>query len=291
MYYTVYKITNLENGKVYIGAHKTNDLDDGYMGSGKIIIRAIKKYGIEHFHKEYLEIFDNADDMFKMESNLVDNDFILREDTYNLKLGGEGSFDFINNNTELRVAKNKLAAQRTHEALERKYGDGWKSFIRERMESAVSSSDRSKWSRINGLKMTGFFKGQKHTQETKSTISKKAKERLKDKTKNSQFGTKWITDGIYNKKINSSDDVPDGWRYGRVMDVDKLNTKNLLQREKYESHTKKHQQKVDDIKKWHNNFIESDYKSVREFVRMSDYPNTSQQLSRLFKKYIPNYMN
>lgn len=291
MYYTVYKITNLVNGKIYIGVHRTKDLDDGYMGSGKIIIRAIKKYGVEHFHKEYLEIFDNVDDMFNMESNLVDNDFILREDTYNLKLGGEGSFDFINNNTELRVAKNRLAAQRTHEALERKYGDGWKSFIRERMESAVSVNDRSEWSRVNGLKMAGFFKGQKHTQETKDIIGKKAQERLKDKTKNSQFGTKWITDGICNRKINSSDDVPDGWHYGRVIDVKNPNKKKLLQRERHERYTKNQQQKVEVIKEWYDKFIKSEYKSVREFVRMSDYPNSSQQLSRSFKKYIPNYNN
>ena len=54
-YNFVYKTTNLVNGKIYIGQHKTNNLEDGYIGSGVSFSRAVAKYGKENFKFEIIE--------------------------------------------------------------------------------------------------------------------------------------------------------------------------------------------------------------------------------------------
>lgn len=86
MFFTVYKVTNEINGKVYVGAHKTEDLNDGYMGSGKAIKRAIRKYGKESFEKKILAVFDNPQAMFALERLLVE----INDTSYNMNHGGLG---------------------------------------------------------------------------------------------------------------------------------------------------------------------------------------------------------
>ena len=96
MYYTIYRVTNIINGKTYTGMHKTNNLNDGYMGSGKLIKRAISKYGTENFKKEILFVFDNEDEMNAKESELVTEEFVKEDTNYNLCPGGKGGWGYIN---------------------------------------------------------------------------------------------------------------------------------------------------------------------------------------------------
>lgn len=87
MYYTVYRITNTLNGKIYVGMHQTEDLDDGYLGSGKVIRNSVNKNGESLFQKEILFVFDTEEEMRQKEKELVTEEFCLRDDTYNLTPG------------------------------------------------------------------------------------------------------------------------------------------------------------------------------------------------------------
>jgi hypothetical protein len=90
MFYTVYITTNLVNGKKYIGKHATSNLEDGYLGSGLVLSRAIQKYGRENFEKQILFVFDTEQEMNDKEAELVDIEIVLSEEYYNVSLGGAG---------------------------------------------------------------------------------------------------------------------------------------------------------------------------------------------------------
>lgn len=99
----VYLTTNLINNKIYVGVHKTKDpyTFDGYIGNGIHITwpcsyehpktyfqYAVKKYGVKNFKRETISIFDNEDDAYLLESQIVNEEFLQRKDVYNLICGG-----------------------------------------------------------------------------------------------------------------------------------------------------------------------------------------------------------
>jgi hypothetical protein len=145
MKYVVYQIRCKRTDKIYIGKHQTTNVDDEYMGSGKLLLHAVKKHGVENFEKTILHVFDNEADMNSKEAELVTEEFCDRKDTYNLCPGGKGGWGFVN-------AKG-LAAGGDHSSTGRKgaTGDGgrvalstrWKNDRERMIEISKEASSRS----------------------------------------------------------------------------------------------------------------------------------------------------
>lgn len=89
-YHIIYKTTNLINNKIYVGMHSTDNLNDGYLGSGWILKQAIKKHSKENFKREVLLVLPSRKEAREIEALLVDTEFISRQNTYNLQEGGMG---------------------------------------------------------------------------------------------------------------------------------------------------------------------------------------------------------
>lgn len=201
MFYTIYQITNLLDGKIYIGKHQTKCFDDGYMGSGKILRRAIKKYGEENFKKEILFVFETEDEMNAKEAELVNEEFVARADTYNLCFGGRGGFAYINKFLPNgMLGKQQSVRQKTK--------------AKELMLQLQVKLDVKEIGRLGGLKSSGFS-NRSHTEETKQKMSIAISAKARG-SQNSQFGTMWITNGTESRKIKKDlDNIPEGWYKGR----------------------------------------------------------------------------
>lgn len=213
MYYTVYRVTNKVNGKIYVGVHKTNNLDDGYMGSGKYLRRAQEKQGLENFEKEILFVFDNPEEMYAKEAEIVNEDFLSEENTYNLTLGGHGGWYSCNTKEGVENRKHIFSIWQKAgvDAYTRKLNsdEEFRERCRINSKKAIQNINENRKMYLPN----GSFFGKTHSEESKLKMSEAASNRTGEK--NSQFGTIWITNGNENRKIKKSEVIPEGWEKGR----------------------------------------------------------------------------
>lgn len=253
-YHYFYKITNIVNGFYYYGIHSTDNLDDGYMGSGRRLKRAVKKFGKENFQKEILKFFESREDASKYEEETVNESCVKDVSCYNLKRGGDygltygtllvkdknGKFfrckpddeDYLNgylvpfmtgvvNVINLKTGKSEMVSVEEYSSNKLLYKTPSSGKISVKDEngncSSVSVFDEKY---LNG-NLVPIWKGRHHTSETKEKMSLTHKEN-KDQIgeKNSQYGTCWITKNGVDKKIKKEETekyLEEGWKRGRFV--------------------------------------------------------------------------
>jgi hypothetical protein len=205
-YHYLYKITSLKNNRYYIGMHSTDNLEDGYFGGGKRIKNSVKKHGKDAHRKEILEFFENRELLRQREIQIVNEDLLKDPLCMNLQPGGGGGF--INENHRNKWIINGSSAGNKKQKDLWTYDEEWSRAQSEKRRRYWEDPDIS-----NRMKSGLNWKGRKHSEESKIKMSEKASQRIGGK--NSQYGSRWITDGLENKKIKMIDHVPEGWKYGR----------------------------------------------------------------------------
>jgi len=174
MIHYVYKTTNLNNNKFYVGVKtNSNHYDDGYFGSGFLLNKAIKKHGINSFKKEILWCYGTPSECFKKEAEIVTENFIKRNDTYNIALGGKGGNlgSLCNKKKSLRLKGHKLLKQTKLKIGLKNKGN--------KVRLGSTHSEQTKKLISNIRKTLGIAKGnknpmfgKKHSIETKNKMKK-----------------------------------------------------------------------------------------------------------------------
>ena len=208
-YHFIYKTTNLKNGKYYIGMHSTSNLNDGYLGSGDRLRRSVRKHGKENLKLEILEFFDDRESLVKRERELVNEEVIKDAMCMNLMIGGKGGFI-----SDKQQKYRSICANKKHNEL-LKTNETYRNSYIEKMKIASYTCYIKR--KENGRTLFHLdWTGKHHKPETIRKMKEKAKDRGLGES-NSQFGTKWITNEIENKKIKKEISVPNGWKSGRKL--------------------------------------------------------------------------
>ena len=202
-FHFVYKTKNKLNGKYYYGMHSTHNLNDGYLGSGKQLRYAIRKYGKVNFELEIIEFFDSRELLIEGEKKIITDEIIKDKDSYNISYGGLGGVQNEEHRKKMREGSSKFQKEK------------WKD---DDYRDKISNMLRNNMKRNHELNKIKYdtFTGKKHSDDTKLKMSvvKKGKGLKSD---NSQWGSKWITNGVESKKVNENEKLPENWFYGRTL--------------------------------------------------------------------------
>jgi hypothetical protein len=202
-YHFIYKTTDTRNGNFYIGMHSTDNLNDGYVGSGNRLRKLIYKHGKEIFNMEILEFLPDRTSLKKREEEIVNSELLKEEKCLNLRTGGDGF-----NSEEALIAINKS------NEVQKKLISENKEWVKKRFLNFSLSRKKEYEKGIRVRQINYDWTGKHHSEDSKKKIGLLNSIKQEGK-KNSQFGTHWITNGIENKKIKKEEQIPNGWKLGR----------------------------------------------------------------------------
>ena len=147
-YNFLYKITNKITGEYYIGKHSTDDLADGYYGSGRRIRAAVRKHGKDMFEKEILEHFQTPEEVNIAEKIMITEDVIKHPKCMNLCIGGQGGHLHYWSNESKKKLSESLTGRKISwgdKISEANTGKSLREDTKRKMSEARSGNKNSSW--------------------------------------------------------------------------------------------------------------------------------------------------
>lgn len=191
----IYKTTCLVTGKFYVGMHSTDNIDDGYLGSGKILNYSRKKHGDQNHKKEIIEMLPTREALKLREKEIVNEKLLADPLNMNLKYGGEGGGRFRDAQHQLNCAS-----------------AGGRVSGRKNGAKAIWIARNHRTGNTKRFASNGML-SKHHSDVTKSSMSLA---HLGEK--NSQFGTRWVCNqhgAIKVKKSEVHAYIAKGYQLGR----------------------------------------------------------------------------
>lgn len=241
-YNFVYKTTNNLNGDYYYGVHSTDDLNDGYMGSGKRLNFSIKKYGKENFTREIVQYFSNPKYAYRLEASIVTPELIADEHCLNIAVGGFGGntyegftpqeLEIIGKKISKKLSGKKLGpmSEAHRQKLRKPKTEAHKQKLRGPKSEAHKQKMRENHADQSGKNNPMYGKNAEDymTPDAVKEKRKKQSNSLKlyysnpenrRKCATGSLGKKCVNNGIINKLVLSSEIdlfLNKGWKLGRI---------------------------------------------------------------------------
>lgn len=159
MFHIIYKTTCVVTGKYYVGMHSTDTLEDGYLGSGTLLQRSIKKHGKDKHVRVILEHCEDRDTLAKREERLVSPDLLSDPQCMNLNVGGVGKYPGLEVSLTTREKLSLAQTGKTSPFKGKTHSDE----VRQKVSIARSGKPRSEETKKKlSAKMTGRTLSEQH---------------------------------------------------------------------------------------------------------------------------------
>lgn len=222
MNYILYRTTCKVNNKFYVGKHQTENLDDGYLGSGILLRKAIRKYGKESFVREILGTYSSAEELNAAEKSFITEEVLRDPNCYNLAIGGQGGFlgESVRQKMkdrwtdELKEAQRQLLAKtKTSE----KYRRSLKSKVPKQNWNAMSEDDKLQQQNRMSETLKNLWKSSSHRAKMKKVRSKV---QTSEKFVNATKGSRWMNSDSGECKLVKPEQIENflsaGWKFGNL---------------------------------------------------------------------------